>query len=69
MHINHRRTNKFRARHHNRWSHPVGVPSKKWYRRLSSKERRSEEREHIAHERYDTLPVRYPRDIHWRFIW
>jgi len=66
MHTNHRRRNKFRAKHHGILDY-MFAHSLKWWRRQRAKDRRAEERELIAHERYDSLPRRYPRDIYWDY--
>lgn len=68
MHINHRRKNKFRAKHHNepqysdRWYSP-GVASWVYWRRKSNRKRRSRVRRMILRDRYDSLPTRYHKDV------
>ncbi len=68
MHINYRRTNKFRAKHHNCLGSGYGLAiSLTWYKRRAAKDRRAEDRELLAHERYEDFRVRYPRDIYWNY--
>jgi hypothetical protein len=66
MHTNHRRKTVHRAKHHN--ARYLLIPSLKWYRQRASKDRRALERDLVAHERYDDLPTRYPRNIYWN-LW
>lgn len=67
MHINYRRKNKHRAKHHNCWAAWYMIYSMKPMKRASWRLRRSQARDHMAHGRYDMLPNRYPRDIIWNY--
>jgi len=67
MHTNHRRKAKFRSKHHNTRTRPMLAYSLKSWRRQRSSDRRAQERHMIAHERYDDLPRRYPRNIYWEY--
>ena len=66
MHLNHRRKNKFRAKHHGERGYMLAY-SLKWYRRFRSQTRRSKERDLIAVGCYDDLLTSYPRDIYWDY--
>lgn len=65
MHTNYRRTNRFRASHHNVWS--WRPRSFKVEKTIKSGLRRAHERNLMAHERYDDLPRRYPQCILWEY--
>ena len=66
MHTNHRRKNKFRAKHHNRRRMPLAY-SLKEYRKQVSSDRRAHERELMAHGRFDDLPTSEPKSILWNY--
>ncbi len=68
MHVNHRRKNLVRAKHHNGLGYWMRLKRLKPHRREQSHKRRVQEREALAHERWDDLPRRYPRSIYWE-IW
>ena len=66
MPTNYRRPNRFRGKHHNRGNWMLLI---RWrpIRRQKSRDRRAEERRLIHHERYDSLPSRYPKNILWEY--
>lgn len=66
MHTNHRRKNRHRAKHHNQKGWLLAY-SLKEYRKRKSKDRRAAERHLMAHERYDDLLNRYPKNIYWEY--
>ncbi len=68
MHVNHRRTNKFRPKHHGRRSYAYWmIYSMKPMRRESWQLRRAHARDLITRERFEELPDVYPKDIIWRY--
>jgi hypothetical protein len=70
MHINHRRKNKFRSKGHGRRHGYIAswlAYSLRWWRRQRHRDVRARARHLIAHERYDDLPSKYPKDIYWDY--
>lgn len=66
MHINYRRKNKCRAKHHNYRCWPLAY-SLRWYRQRKAKDRRAQDRDLMAHGRFDDLRTHYPRTILWDY--
>lgn len=68
MHTNHRRRNKFRAKHHGlRRISALTVYSLAAYKILASRKVRARERDLMRHELYDALPDKVRRDILWHY--
>ena len=62
MHINHRRKNICRAKHHNeRW--PMLIDSARIYRQVRNREARRQTRHLIAVGRFDDIPRKYPKTV------
>lgn len=68
MHINHRRKNKWRPKHHGRRSYAWHmIYSMKPMRRESWQKRRAQALALMAHGRFDALPQAYRKDIYWNY--
>ena len=68
MHINHRRKNKWRPKHHGRRSYAWHmIYSMKMMRRESWQQRRAQARHLMVHDRFDVLPQAYRKDIYWNY--
>lgn len=68
MHVNHRRKNLVRAKHHNSLGYWMRLKRLKPFRREQSHKRRVQERQALARDALDDLPRRYPKSIYWE-IW
>ena len=69
MHINHRRKNKFRCKHHGARSYRTWMQlySNKDLQRGSWQRRRAQASHLMAHGCYDLLESRYREDILWHY--
>ena len=68
MHTNHRRKNKFRAKHHGiRHGGFLAIYSMKPMRQEFWRRARAQAQDLMRHGRYDLLPQRYPDSIEWDY--
>jgi hypothetical protein len=68
MHINHRRKNKFRGKHHGiRHGGFLAIYSMKPMRQEFWRQARARAQDLMRHGRYDLLPTRYPDSILWDY--
>lgn len=67
MHTNHRRKNVYRPKHHHGRTLWL-ARSLKEKKQAESRLRRARERDLIVHERFEMLPVHYPRTIYWDYF-
>lgn len=68
MHINHRRKNKFRGKHHGRrHGGYLSIYSMKPMRREFWQKARARAQSLMSRARFDDLPVRYPDSILWDY--
>lgn len=66
MHINHRRKNIYRAKHHGSRPFPLML-SMRPYRVEASRQRRARDRHLMVHGKYDMLMNKDRRDILWEY--
>lgn len=67
MHINHRRKNLFRGKHHGRHSRFLRAYSLKPFKVADSRRRRAGERDLLRNRKYDLVPTKVFRDILWNY--
>jgi len=66
MHINHRRKNVHRAKHHNRQVMPL-MNSSRPFRQVRNREARRSARNLIKGGLFDNIPEKYPRNVRWEY--